>query len=94
MSRQNVASAVSIFTSSSSSSSSSICHRAGPVVGPFQSVFSLQGYIMELEYLSTVIGSGLEKQENVVQLSTEAKDFPVSKVLRPAVRYPPFQPSA
>ena len=30
---------------------------------------------MELEYLSAVIGSGLEKQEIVVQLSTEVKDF-------------------
>jgi hypothetical protein len=57
-------------------------------------VFSLQGYIMELEYLSTVIGSGLEKQEIVVQLSTEAKVFPMSKVPRPAVRHPPFQISA
>jgi len=57
-------------------------------------VFSLQGYIMELEYLSTVNGSGLEKQEIVVQLSTEVKDFLTSKVPRPAVRHPPFQPSA
>jgi hypothetical protein len=57
-------------------------------------VYSLRGYIMELEYLSTVIGSGLEKQEIVVQLSTEAKDFLVSKAPKPAVRQPPFQPSA
>lgn len=57
-------------------------------------IFPLQGYIMELEYLSTIIDSGPEKQEIVVQLSTEAKDFLVSKAPRPAVRHPPFQPSA
>ena len=45
---------------------------------------------MELEYLSTVTGTGLEKQEIVVQLSTKARDFLMSKAPRPAVRHPPI----
>jgi len=49
---------------------------------------------MELEYLSTVTGTGLEKQEIVVQLSTKAKDFLMSKAPRPAVKPPPPSISA